>query len=87
VQYGSDEGQVIRSLVEVLNHCCLSDLGDTVSHGLKPLKVRPKCFIAPPPDGFEVTWLRRLVGERLKVGDETPTEVTPIVDAVSWQMS
>jgi hypothetical protein len=83
LQYGSDEGRVVRSPVEVLNHCCLSDLGDTVSHGLKPLEVRPKCFIVPMPDGFEVPWLRRLVGEGLKVGDEMPTEVTPIVDAVS----
>jgi hypothetical protein len=87
LQYGSDEGRVIRSPVEVLNHCCLSDLGDTVSHGLKPLEVRPKCFIALMPDGLEVPWLRRLVGEGLKVGDEMPTEVTPIVDPVSRQMS
>jgi hypothetical protein len=86
LQYGSDEGRVIRSPVEVLNHCCLSDLGDTISHGLKPLEVRPKCFIALAPDGFEVPWLR-LVGEGLEVGDEMPTEVTPIIDAVSWQMS
>jgi hypothetical protein len=85
--YGSDEGRVIRSPVEVLDHCCLSDLGDAVSHGLKPLKVRPKCFIALASDGSEVPWLRRFVGERLKVGDETSTEVTPIVDAVSQQMS
>jgi hypothetical protein len=84
LQYGSDEGRVIRSPVEVLNHCCLSDLGDTVSHGLKPLEVQPKCFIAPAPHGFEVPWLCRLVGEGLKVADETPTEVTPIIDAVSW---
>jgi hypothetical protein len=27
------------------------------------------------------------LSEGLKVDDETPTEVTPIVDAVSWQMS
>jgi hypothetical protein len=87
LQYGSDEGRVIRSPVEVLNHCYLSDLGNTISHGLKPLEVRPKCFIAPAPDGFEVPWLRRFVGEGLKVGDETPTEVTPIVDAVLRQMS
>jgi hypothetical protein len=39
------------------------------------------------PNGFQVSWLRWLVGEGLKVGDETPTEVTPIVDAVSRQMS
>jgi hypothetical protein len=57
LQYGSNEGRVIRCLVEVLNHCCLSDLEDTISHGLKPLEVRPKCFIAPVPDGFEVPWL------------------------------
>jgi hypothetical protein len=83
LQYGSDEGRVIRSPVEILNHCCLSDLGDAISHGLKPLEVRPNCFIAPVPDGFEVPWLRRLVGEGLKVGDEAPTEVAPIVDEVS----
>jgi hypothetical protein len=70
-----------------LNHCCLNDLEDAIPHGLKPLKVRPKCLIAPAPNGFEVPWLRRLVRERLKVGDEMPTEVTPIVDAVSRQMS
>jgi hypothetical protein len=86
LQYSSDEGRVIRSPVEVLNHCCLSDLEDAISHGLKPLEVRPKCFIPPVPDGFEVPWLRRLVGEGLKVGDETPTEVAPVVDAVSWQV-
>jgi hypothetical protein len=87
LQYGSDEGRVIRPPVEVLDHCRLSDFGDTVSHGLKPLEVRPKCFIAPAPDGFEVPWLRQLVGEGLKVGDEAPTEITPIIDAVSWQVS
>jgi hypothetical protein len=87
LQYGSDEGRVIRSPVEVLNHRRLRDFGDTISHGLKPLEVRPKCLIPPAPDGFEVPWLRRLVGEGLNVGDETPTEVAPIVDAVSWQVS
>jgi hypothetical protein len=83
LQYGSDEGRVIGSPVEILNHCCLSDLGDAISHGLKPLEVRPKCFISPTPDGFEVPWLRPLVGEGLKVGDEAPTEIAPIVDVVS----
>jgi hypothetical protein len=39
LQYGLDEGRVIRSPVEILNHCCLSDLGDAISHGLKPLEV------------------------------------------------
>jgi hypothetical protein len=87
MKYGSDKGRVIRSPVEVLNHCCLGDLGDAVSHDLKPLKLRPKRFIASTSDGFEVPWLCRLVGERLKVGNETPTEVTPIVDAVLRQMS
>jgi hypothetical protein len=87
LQYGLDEGRVIRSPVEVLNHCCLSDLGDVISHGLKPLEVRPKSFIPPTPDGFEVPWLRRFVGEELKVRDGAPTEVTPIIDAVSWQVS
>jgi hypothetical protein len=87
LRYDSDEGRVIRSPVEVLNHCYLSDLMDAISHGLKPIEVRPKCFIPPTPDGFEVPWLYWLIGEGLKVGDEAPTEVAPIIDAVSWQVS
>jgi hypothetical protein len=39
LQYGSDEGRVIRSPVEVLDHCRFRDLGDTISHGLKSLEV------------------------------------------------
>jgi hypothetical protein len=39
LQYSSDKGRVIGSPVEVLNHCYLSDLGDAISHGLKPLEV------------------------------------------------
>jgi hypothetical protein len=35
LQYGSDEGRVIGSPVEVLDHCCLCDLGDTIPHGLE----------------------------------------------------
>jgi hypothetical protein len=69
--------------VEVLDHCCLRDLGDTISHGLEPSEVRPKSFVPSALDGFEVPWLRRFVGERLKVSDEAPTEVAPVVDAVS----
>jgi hypothetical protein len=84
LQYGSDEDRAIGSSVEVLDHCCFSDLGDPISHGLKPLEVRPKSFISSAPDGFEVPWLRRFVGEGLEVGDKTSTEVAPIVDAVSW---
>jgi hypothetical protein len=84
LQYSSDEGWVIGSPIEVLNHCCLSDLEDVIPHGLKPLEVRPKCFISLMPDGFEVPRLRWLVREGLEVGDKTPTEVAPIVDAVSW---
>jgi hypothetical protein len=83
LQYGSDEGRVIGSPIEVLDHYCFSDLGNAISHGLKPLEVRSKSLIPSTPDGFEVPWLRRLVGEGLEVGDKTPTEVTPIVDAVS----
>jgi hypothetical protein len=39
LQYGSDEGRVIRSLVEVLDHCRFCDLGDMISHGLKSFEV------------------------------------------------
>jgi hypothetical protein len=39
LQYGSDEGRVIRSPVEVLDHCRFRDLRDMISHGLKSLEV------------------------------------------------
>jgi hypothetical protein len=39
LQYGSDEGRIIGSPVEIFNHRCLGDFGDAVSHGLKPLEV------------------------------------------------
>jgi hypothetical protein len=39
LQYGSDKGRVIRSPVEVLDHCRFRNLGDTISHGLKSLEV------------------------------------------------
>jgi hypothetical protein len=81
-QYSSDEGRVIGSPIEVLDHCCFSNPGNAISHGLKPLEVRSKSLIPSAPDGYEVPWLRRLVGEGLEVGDKTPTEVTPIIDAV-----
>jgi hypothetical protein len=83
LQYGSDEGRVIRSPVEVLDHCCFRNLRDMISHGLEPFEVRLESLIPSAPDGFEVPWLRRLVGEGLEVGDEAPTEVTLVVDAVS----
>ena len=54
LEYGSDEGRVIGSLVEVFNHRRLGDFGDAVPQGLKPLEVRPKGFITLAPDGFEV---------------------------------
>jgi hypothetical protein len=78
LKYGSDEGRVIGSLIEVLDHGCLRNLRDTISHGLKPFEVRPESFIP---------WLRRLVRERLEVSDEAPTEIAPVVDAVSGQVS
>jgi hypothetical protein len=83
LQYGAGEGRVIGSSVKVLDHCRLRDLGDTISHGLEPFEVRPESFVPLALDGFEVPWLRWFVGEGLKVGGEAPTEVAPVVDAVS----
>jgi hypothetical protein len=83
LQYGLDEGRVIGSSIEVLDHGCLRDLGDSISHGLEPFEVRPESFVPPVLDGFEVPWLRWFVGEGLKVGGEASTEVAPVVDAVS----
>jgi hypothetical protein len=39
LQYGSDEGRVIRSPAEVLDQCRFCNLGDTISHGLKSFEV------------------------------------------------
>ena len=83
LQYGSDEGRVIGSSLEVLDHGHLRDLGDTISHGLEPFEVRPESLVPPTLDGFEVPRLRWFVGEGLEVGGEASTEVAPIVDAVS----
>jgi hypothetical protein len=83
LQYGSDEGRVIGSSVEVLDHGRLRDLGDTISHSLEPFEVRTESFVPPTLDGFEVPWLRWFVEEGLKVGGEASTEVAPVVDAVS----
>jgi hypothetical protein len=38
LEYGSDEGRVIGSLIEVFNYGCLSDFGDVVPHCLKPFE-------------------------------------------------
>jgi hypothetical protein len=72
------------SSIEVLDHYYFCHLRDSVPHGLKPFEICPKGLVSLVLDGFEVPWLRRLVGEGLKVGDEAPTEVGPVVDAVSW---
>jgi hypothetical protein len=45
LQYGSDEGRVIGSSVEVLDHGRFRDLRDTISHGLEPFEVRPESFV------------------------------------------
>jgi hypothetical protein len=39
LQYGLDESRVIRSPVEVLDHCCFLNLGDSIPHGLKSFEV------------------------------------------------
>jgi hypothetical protein len=39
LQYGSDEGRVIRSPVEVFDYYRLGNFGDTVSHGLESFEV------------------------------------------------
>jgi hypothetical protein len=61
LQYGSDEGRVIRSPVEVLDYRCFRNLRDTISHGLKSFEVRLENLIPSALNGFEVPWLRWLV--------------------------
>jgi hypothetical protein len=40
LEYGSDEGRVIGSSIEVFNHSCLSDFRDAVPHRLKSFEER-----------------------------------------------
>jgi hypothetical protein len=80
LEYGSDKGRVVGPPVEVFNYGRLSDFGDAVPHCLKPLEEQPDGLIILAPDGFEVPWLRRLIGEGQEIGDEATTKVAPIVD-------
>jgi hypothetical protein len=54
-----------------------------VPHRLKPFEERSERLIILAPNGFEVPWLCRFIGERLEVCDKPATEVTLVVDAVS----
>jgi hypothetical protein len=83
LEYCSEEGRVVGSLVEVLNYSRLSDFRDKVPHCLKSFEERPEGLIILVPNGFEVPWLHRLIGERLEVRDKPVTKVTPIVNVVS----
>jgi hypothetical protein len=83
LKYGSDEGRVVGSSIEVFHYGRLSNLGDAVPHCLKSLEERSEGLIILVPNGFQVPWLRRLIEERLEVRDKLATEVAPVVDAVS----
>jgi hypothetical protein len=86
LKYGSNESWIVGSPIEVFDHIRLSDLGDTVPHCLKSSEERTKSFIILSPNGFEIPWLHRFIGEGLEVCDKPETEISPIVDAVSRQM-
>jgi hypothetical protein len=81
LEYGPDEGRVVGTPVEVFNYGRFSDFRDAVPHCLKPIEEQSEGLIFLVPDGFEVPWLRQLVGERLEICDEAMTEDAPIVDA------
>jgi hypothetical protein len=87
LMYGSDKDRVVGSPIEVLNRSRLSELGDRVPHYLKPFDERTKSFIILPPNGFEVPRLCRFIREGLEVCNKPVTEISPIVDVVSRQMS
>jgi hypothetical protein len=73
----------VGSSIEVFNRSRFSDFRDAVPHRLKPFEERSESLIILAPNGFEVPWLCRFIGERLVVRDKLATEVTPVVDAVS----
>jgi hypothetical protein len=83
LKYGPDKGRVVGSAIEFFNHNRLSNFGNMVPHRLKSFEEQSESFITLPPNGLEVPWLYRFIGERLKIHDKPATEVTPIVDAVS----
>jgi hypothetical protein len=65
LKYGLDEGRVVGSSIEVLNHSCLSNFEDAVPRRLKPFEERSESIIILAPNGFEVPWLCRFIEERL----------------------
>jgi hypothetical protein len=85
-KYGSNENQIVGSLIEVFNHSCLSNLGNTVPHYLKSSEERTDSFTIMSPNGFEIPWLHWLIGEGLEVLDKPAAKISPIVDAMSRQM-
>jgi hypothetical protein len=87
LKHGPDKGRVIGSPIEVFNHSRLSDFGNSVPHCLKSFEERLESFIILSSNGFEVPWLCRFIGERLKICNKPAAEVTLIVDAVSRKVS
>jgi hypothetical protein len=57
LQDGPDEGQVIGPIVEILDHGCLSYIGNAVPHGLEVLQERGEGLVVLALDGFEVPGL------------------------------
>jgi hypothetical protein len=82
LKYGPDKGRVIGSPIEVFNHSRLNDFRNMVPHRLKTFDEQSESFITLSPNGLEVPWLHRFIGERLEIHDKLAAEVTPIVDAV-----
>jgi hypothetical protein len=77
-----DEGRVIGSTVEVIDHGCIRDIKDVVPHCLKMPKERAEGLVALVLDVLEVPWLRQFVGRGLKVCDKPAPEVIPVVNSV-----
>lgn len=84
---GVSKGLVTRSMIEVFDHWCLSDIGNVVPYRLKMLQEGPKGFIVLALDGLEVPWLRHLIREHLKVGDKLVVEVDLVVDVVVMEVA
>lgn len=85
--WNNSGGSATGSPIEIFNHGCLGNLRDAVPHHLKASEERAKSFVILAFDVFEIPWLCQFVGERLEVCDKPAAEISPIVDAVSRQMS
>lgn len=82
-----DEGRVVGSMVEVLDHSCFSDTRNVIPHGLEMLKEQVEGLVTLALNGFEVPRLRQFVRKGLEIRGKLVVEVGLVVGAVARKVS